>query len=120
MTMNYKLLVYGFALYLIGQILAWVQVYGPLIFPKLKSNAILVCLILSPFIGIVYIYATRYMVEAFDGIMWPSRIIGFSAGVIVFALATSMFMKEGITMKTSVSLILCVAILLIQVFWKSN
>jgi hypothetical protein len=116
--MNFRLLIYGFLLFLLGQAIAWIQVYGPMIWPKLKNNMWFSIAVLSPLIGLAYIYATRNVVEAFDGIAWPSRLIGFSAGIIVFALATSFFIKEGINLKTAISLILCVAILLIQIFWK--
>jgi len=118
--MNFRLFLYGFILFILGQMVAWVQVYGPLVWPKLKNNLWISLIILSPIIGIFYIYATRLVVEAFDGIAWPSRLISFCAGIIVFTLATSIFIKEGINLKTTVSLVLCVAILLIQIFWKTE
>jgi hypothetical protein len=69
-------------------------------------------------ISFVYIYATQYLVEAFDGDMWPQRLIGFSMGMIAFAFLTWLHLNQGITLKTGVTLILAIAIVLIQILWK--
>lgn len=102
-----------------GQTFAWIQAYGPLLWPKLKSN-MWFAYCLAPLIAFFYIYGTKFMVEAFDGTTWPTRVITFCIGIAVFAIATGVFAKEGINMKTTVSLILCVTIVLIQVFWKTT
>ena len=52
--------------------------------------------------------------------LWPARFIGFSVGMIIYAFGVSFFFKEGITNKTFVSLLLCVALVAIQVFWKTK
>jgi len=118
--MNLRLLIIGFLLFIVGQGVAWVQVYGPLIWPKLKENLWFSLIVLSPLIAISYIYGTRYIVESFDGLTWPSRFISFSAGIIIFSIATSIFMKEGINLKTIISILLCIAVVSIQIFWKTK
>jgi hypothetical protein len=36
-------------------------------------------------ISMLFMYSVKNMVIAFDGQMWPSRLIGFSIGAIVFS-----------------------------------
>ena len=69
-------------------------------------------------VGMGYIHGTTYIVEAFDGSLWPARIFGFVTGIISFSLLTYFFMKEGINIKTGVILVLASIIVLLQVFWK--
>lgn len=69
-------------------------------------------------ISYVYIVATRDLVIAFDGELWPQRLIGFSMGMIAFAFLTWFHLNEALTAKTAVTLALAAAIVLIQVFWK--
>ena len=65
-----------------------------------------------------YIYATKYAFAAFDGVLWPGRLLGFALGMIIFAILTNSYLGEGITTKVAVSLILATALVVIQIFWK--
>ena len=56
----------------------------------------------------MFIKATEMVVNHFDGLLWPGRFIGFASGVISFAFLSYVFMGEGITLKTGVSLLLAV------------
>jgi multidrug transporter EmrE-like cation transporter len=58
------------------------------------------------------------MIIAFNGQMWPSRLIGFSVGAVVFTWLSWLIFKEPLTLKTIVCLILAIGILIIQLFWK--
>ena len=116
--MNLKYLLYGFLLFMGAQLVAWVQVYGILIWPRLKANVWIVY-VLAPVIAFFYIHGTRFIVTAYNGVVWPSRLIAFSAGILVFSILTAVFMKEGINLKTAVSIGLCIVILLIQILWKT-
>ena len=57
-------------------------------------------------------------VEAFNGEMWPQRLIGFAMGMIAFAVLTWFHLNQAITLKTAVTLALAVAIVVIQIMWK--
>ena len=48
----------------------------------------------------MFIYATTYVVEFFNGSLWPGRFIGFGMGMIAFSILTYVIMGEGITTKT--------------------
>ena len=65
-----------------------------------------------------YMYGTKYTVSGMDGLLWPARFIGFSIGMFIYALMVSYFFNEGVTLKTLVSLILCVCLISIQILWK--
>ena len=69
-------------------------------------------------ISMLFMFSVKNMVTAFDGQMWPSRLIGFSIGAIVFTIFSWWIFKEPITVKTGVCLLLAVGILTIQLFWK--
>ena len=99
------------------QIITWFQLNGQFVWPWFKNNMLLVCLMGIP-ISWFYIEATRYGFIAFEGILWPGRLLGFATGIFSFAICTSIFMGEGITAKTIVSLALATALVCIQVFWK--
>jgi hypothetical protein len=53
-----------------------------------------------------------------NGLLWPARFIGFGIGMVIYAVMVSYHFNEGITNKTIVSLLLCVALICIQVLWK--
>jgi hypothetical protein len=55
---------------------------------------------------------------AFDGQVWPGRLIGFAVGAIVFALLSHFIMDEPFSTKTITCLFLAGGILGIQIFWK--
>jgi hypothetical protein len=66
----------------------------------------------------LYIQSVESFVEHFDGELWPSRLIGFGIGIIVFALMSYFLFNETISLKTFLCLILACGILGIQIFWK--
>lgn len=114
---NISKLIQGTLLFLLGQILVWYQINGQFISDWVKERPLVMSLMGVP-ISFVYIYATQYLVEAFDGEMWPQRLIGFAMGMIAFAFLTWLHLNQGITLKTGVTLILAIAIVLIQILWK--
>ena len=114
---NIGQLIRGTLLFLIGQTLVWYQINGQFISTWMKSHPLAVSFLGIP-ISYVYIYATQYLVEAFDGDMWPQRLIGFSMGMLAFAFLTFIHLNQGITLKTAVTLALALAIVVIQIIWK--
>ena len=105
------------SLFLLVQIVTWFQLNGQFFLPWFKNNVFLLCLMGIP-ISWLYIEATRYGFIAFDGLIWPGRLLGFAAGIFTFAVCASIFMGEGLTTKTTVSLLLASILVCIQVFWK--
>ena len=116
-TQMNKLLL-GFCLFFIGQAAIWFQTNGQFVWPWFKRNPFTVSLLMGTSISYVLIYATRYMVEHFDGLLWPGRFIAFGSGIVSFTFLTWYFLDEGITLKTVVSLFLACSLIGIQLFWK--
>lgn len=110
-------LIYGLILFLGAHLVTWFQLNGQFLWGWFKENTLLLAICGIP-ISYLYIYGTKYTVQHFDGTMWPARFIGFGVGILVYALLVGIFFKEGITLKTLVSLLLSVSLIFIQVFWK--
>ena len=109
----------GIGWFILAHIAVFFQLNGQFKWDWFKKNEFIVAssgLIISYF----YIWGTKYTVGAFDGLLWPARFVGFSIGMVIYALGVSFFFKEGITNKTLVSLILCFMLVIIQVVWKTK
>jgi len=110
-------LLIGMAMFLIAHILTFFQLNGQFLYKSFQKHEWAVAaagVILSFF----YIWGTKYTVEAFSGLLWPGRFIGFGVGMVVYAIMVSYFFNEGINLKTLTSLILATGLVCVQVFWK--
>jgi hypothetical protein len=106
-----------FSVYILSQIFTFYQLQGHLWNKWIKDHPFLMSLIGVP-IGYFVILASREMVHLYDGQTWPNRIIGFSIGVLIFSIMAWIMLKEPLSLKTIVCLVLSLTILLIQLFWK--
>ena len=112
-------LILGVVFFIIGHILVWYQLNGQFIWKSFQKYEWAVAsggLVISFF----YIWATRHTVQSFDGLLWPARFIGFAIGISIYAIFVEYYFKEGINFKTGISLILCLILICIQVFWKDK
>ena len=100
-----------------AQIATFFQLQGQMKYNWFKEHYWLTVLLGIP-ISMLFMYSVKNMIIAFDGQMWPSRLIGFSIGAIVFTWLSWLIFKEPLTLKTIICLILAMAILVIQLFWK--
>ncbi len=102
---------------ILSQVVSFYQLQGHLISKWIDKNPFLMVLVGIPF-GYSVIWSTKVMIELFNGLTWPNRIIGFSLSILVFSFMTWVYLKEPITPKTLVSIFLCIVIVAIQIFWK--
>jgi hypothetical protein len=100
-----------------AQIIAYLQTQSQFFWTWAKEHPLLMSITGIP-ISILLIYFTKYCALAFDGQVWPGRLIGFAVGAIVFALLSHFIMNEPFSTKTILCLCLAAGILLIQMFWK--
>jgi multidrug transporter EmrE-like cation transporter len=100
-----------------AQILTFIQLQGQFKFQWMKDNSLVLAAFGFP-LSFIYIKSVKHMVAHFDGNMWPSRLIGFATGAVVFTVMSWAWFKEPLTLKTLVCLGLAVCIMLIQLFWK--
>lgn len=101
----------------LAQIITFIQLQGQFKYEWMKDNPLVMSLIGVP-LSFLYILSVKHMVAHFDGNMWPSRLLGFSIGAMVFALMSRYWFDEPFTLKTVVSLLLALGIMCIQLFWK--
>ena len=108
----------GILLFFFGQTLIWYQTNGQFINKWAKEHPFLMACIFSVPISYGFIWGTKFVVEHFDGALWPGRFIGFACGMVTFAILTNVYMNEGINAKTALSLVLASSLVLIQILWK--
>lgn len=101
----------------LAQVATFYQLQGPLKFEWFKNNYWLTVLMGIP-ISMLFMFSVKNLVIAFDGQMWPSRLIGFSIGAIVFSWLSWTIFSEPLTTKTLICLVLALGILLVQLFVK--
>jgi hypothetical protein len=112
-----KALLIGILFFILAQTTVWFQIQSQFIWKFAKDNPFIISVLGVP-ISYLFLLATRYTVEGSDGLMWPSRFIGFGIGIIIYGFLVGYFFNEGITPKTLISIILSTLIILIQIFWK--
>jgi hypothetical protein len=114
--MNKLLLVILF--FLIGHILIWIQTNGQFLWKFFDKNPVLLSFTFGGVISYFFIMATKYSYQSFDDLVWPGRFIGFSVGIVSYAIMTYLLLNEGVTTKTLICLVLSLLILTIQLLWK--
>ena len=115
--MNLKLLTLGVIYFIIGQVLIWFQSHLQFFSNWSKDHPLLIA-IPGVLVSYVSILATKHIAEAYNGLVWPSRLIGFGIGIILFSFLTWILLGEKIEIKSLVCVILAFCILMIQLFWK--
>ena len=115
--MDYNKLLLGVFYGLLGQIGSFFQLQGAIKYNWHEKYLWLILLVSIP-ICWVYIKSVHYLILGFSGQIWPSRLIGFAIGIMVFTLMSVFLFRETFTFKTLICLFLGFCILLIQLFMK--
>ena len=110
-------LLLGFVYGLLAQIFTFLQLQGGVKYGWFQKYPIITLLTSIP-MGWLFLKSVENLVGHFNGEIWPSRLIGFGIGIIVFGLMSYYMFKEPITSKTAICLVLAIMILAIQIFWK--
>ena len=110
-------LLIGIIFGVLAQTLTFLQLQGQMKYTWFKNNYWLVVLMGIP-ISMLFMYSVKNMITAFNGQMWPSRLIGFSIGTTVFIIMSYALFREPVTAKTLICLLLSVVILCVQLFMK--
>jgi hypothetical protein len=107
----------GIFLVILAQIISYLQLQGPGKWEILKRYEYVLVLMGIP-IGFLLINATKLINGYFNGSTWPGRLVGQSIGIIIFSIMSYLVFKEGVTVKTATCILLSIAIILIQIYWK--
>ena len=110
-------IIYGILFGLLGQIGSYMQLQGAMKlgwYPKYFWPVLFMSIPLSW----LYLKSVEHFVAAFDGQLWPSRLIGFGLGITIFSIMSHYLFKEPFTPKTIVCIGLGLTIIGIQILWK--
>jgi len=110
-------LIIGILYSALAQAITFFQLQGQFKLLWAKDHPFFMALLGIP-ISMLYLETVKHTVRFFDGQLWPSRLIGFAIGAIVFSLMSWIWFREPLTIKTLTCLSLAAGILLIQIFWK--
>ena len=111
MILNKEVLICVILLF-VAQIVIWFQLNGQLKWDWFKDNYFIMSLMGVP-ISYMLLVSTKYGYQGF-GELWPIRLLGFAVGMISFPFLTYWMLGEGITLKTGLSILLAVIIMLLQ------
>ena len=115
--MNIKKIIIGIILCAIGQIFSFSQLQ---LSTKLGWDKKYLWLILLSSIPVTWIYvkSVKFVVDGFNGLLWPSRLLGFGVGIIIFTIMSYLIFKEPFTLKNMICLSLAFLIILTQLLMK--
>ena len=99
---------------LIGSIIAFYQLQGWIIYEHKFLKSVWWVYFTSLFIAPLFFWSTRWSYEYF-GAFWNMRLAGFGIGTFIFGTLAWLFIGEIPTLKTVISLLLAIAIILIQI-----
>jgi hypothetical protein len=114
---NVSNIVIGIFFGILAQVATFYQLQGPIKYEWFKNHYWLTVMMGIP-ISMLFMFSVKNMIIAFDGQMWPSRLIGFSIGAMVFTYMSWSLFNEPLTLKTLICLILAFGILIVQLFLK--
>jgi hypothetical protein len=106
-------LIYG----ILAQIFTFIQLQGQFRWEWAKAHPFMMSLMGIP-LSLLYIQSVKHLVLHFEGQLWPSRLMGFSIGAIVFSYMAHSWFQEPFTLKTGICLGLAFCIMMVQLFWK--
>ena len=100
--------------FIVANILVWYQLNSQLVWDWAKgAKSMWIMSLLGVPISILFWLCTKIGYEAF-GSLWQIRLLGFAISMMTFPVMTWLYLGEVITFKIGISLLLAVAILLLQ------
>tara|TARA_R110001583_G_scaffold103944_1_gene251344 strand:- start:214 stop:558 length:345 start_codon:yes stop_codon:yes gene_type:complete len=101
-------------LFFISQILVWYQLNSQLVWDWAKSSKSMFFMSLMGVpISILFWYCTKLGYQGF-GNLWSVRFMGFATSMMTFPLMTYFYLGEAITLKTSITILLAIIIMILQ------
>ena len=101
-------------LFLFNNILIWYQLNSQLVWDWAKtSKAMWFSALLGIPISLFFLYATKIGYQGF-GNLWAVRFMGFSTSMMTFPLMTWLYLGEAITLKTLITILLAIIIMILQ------
>ena len=110
--LKYILLTIG--LFLFNNILIWYQLNSQLVWDWAKSTkSMWIMSILGIPISLLFWLATKWGYIGF-GNLWAVRFMGFATSMLTFPVMTWLYLGEAITLKTLITILLALIIMILQ------
>ena len=101
-------------LFVFANILIWYQLNSQLVWEWAKgTKSMWIMSLLGIPISLLFWYATKIGYIGF-GNLWAVRFMGFATSMMTFPVMTYLYLGEAITLKTIVTIILAIIIMLLQ------
>jgi hypothetical protein len=116
-NINIKLIIMASFLFIFAQGGAWLQHNLQFKYPKLGPEWWGWYIAALP-ITWLFLKSTQLGVTGFGGSVWANRFLGFVVGIMIYAVLTSWFFNQEMTMKVWIQVFLCFLILCVQFLMK--
>ena len=107
-----KYILYTIMLATLGNVIVWFQLNGQLKWEFMRNNTFIICLIGMP-VSYIFFKVTEFGYLGL-GSLWNLRFLIYGLSYLIFPFLTYYFLGEGLTIKTLISIILSIVIILIQ------
>ena len=112
MINKYILMTIG--IFLLNNILIWYQLNSQLVWDWAKgTKSMWIMSLLGVPISLLFWYATKIGYEGF-GNLWAVRFMGFATSMLTFPVMTYLYLGEAITLKTIITILLAIIIMILQ------
>ena len=109
-----KYIVLTIVIFLLNNILIWYQLNSQLVWDWAKgTKSMWIMSLMGIPISMMFWYATKWGYLGF-GNLWSVRFLGFATSMMTFPIMTYLYLGETITLKTLISIILAIIIMLLQ------
>ncbi len=109
-----KYILITIGIFLINNILIWYQLNSQLVWDWAKgTKSMWIMSLLGIPISLLFWYATKIGYQGF-GNLWAVRFLGFATSMMTFPIMTYLYLGEVITIKTMISIILAIIIIILQ------
>ena len=107
-------IIYTAILFIICNILVWYQLNSQLVWDWAKGyKSMWIMSLMGIPISLLFWWTTKLGYEGF-GTLWPVRMLGFATSMISFPIMTWLYLGEIVTLKTLISILLSIIIILLQ------
>ena len=101
-------------IFFLTNIIIWYQLNSQLVWEWAKtSKAMWFSALLGIPISLLFWWATKIGYEAF-GNLWSIRFMGFATSMLTFPVMTYFYLGEVITLKTTITILLAIVIMILQ------
>ena len=112
MINKYILMTIG--IFLLNNILIWYQLNSQLVWDWAKgTKSMWLMSLLGIPISLLFWWATKIGYQGF-GNLWAVRFVGFATSMLTFPIMTWLYLGEAITLKTIITILLAIIIMILQ------